>query len=608
MRWLQQQGTSGNPATHDYYSSIPAGTYTPAGSAAKTTGMPTKKTDANGNPTSFSYDNTGLYLNLITYADLTFEQPHYDPSTGLLQWNYDVNLKQTQYSYDSMRRLTHVMYPDGGWETLAYSDIVGSLSVTFTKAINTSSNSSLIKKAYADGLGRLTQTQLTDPNGNVYTDTNYDSLGRVASVSSPYRSKGEATYGVTSYTYDALGRKGIVTAPDGTRKQACFNGLATVGQSNCTPANLWPGPVAWENDADENQNNWQRSQNALGQMTHVFEPNGTSSSPSMETDYAYDMLNNLLAVNQWGGSAGASGARAARSFQYDTLSRLLTSANPETGTVCYGQWSGANCLLGYDANGNLLQRTDARGIVTTYRYDNMNRLWGKSYSDNATPASYYIYGGPDPQTKSMNEAGRLIYAWTQKASQAPLQSVPVTPATTFLTMRSIQKYGYDPMGRLLGEDQYTLANQAAGTPYSPRYAYDLAGDLAYSTDGATQMSGAASLPSCGVTTPTWVTATQLSFVYCYDGAGRLQTMTGNWAPGSSGATQPLFSATPSMAQPSYAAFGGLVSAVLGNNAIAMNRTYDNRLRITGETDTGSALGTGTPGNATLTVSGAEQSQ
>ena len=58
-----------------------------------------------------------------------------------------------------------------------------------------------------DGLGRLTQTQLTsDPEGTDYVDTTYDALGRVYSVSNPHRSAASSTDGTTYHYYDALGR------------------------------------------------------------------------------------------------------------------------------------------------------------------------------------------------------------------------------------------------------------------------------------------------------------------------------------------------------------------------------------------------------------------
>jgi YD repeat-containing protein len=574
-RWLQGStigstsvcsSNGSGPTTHNYYT-------------AASFGMPVDKLDACGNKTQLIYDASGLYLQQLIYPDQTTEFPKYDDNTGLLLSNTDVNGQKTSYSYDPMRRLTGVKYPDNGSETLSYTDTIGNLSVTFAKAIT--STTSLEKIAVADGLGRLTQTQLaSDPYGTVYTDTTYDNLGRVVSVSNPYRNFNEGTYGITRYIYDALSRKAIVIAPDGTKKQACFNGINTVGQSNCHP-NLLAKVGSWEDDADENGNDWQRTENALGQMTTVAEPDGVNSLPSMETDYTYDILNNLLSVKQWGGANGSSGARATRSFTYDSLSRLGTSTNPETGTSSYL----------YDLNGNVTSRTDARSIITSYQYDNMNRLLSKRYSGDVsgTPSSCYQYG----TSSAGNTVGRLISAWTQSTSAGAC--APTAPLAGFLSART--NISYDQMGRIKNEQQFTLANQATGTVYAPAYSYDLAGDLVSSTDGVT---------------PTPAAGTTLAFTSAFDAAGRLQAMTSNW----SDATHPgvLFTAQTGQSTPClnsssapYSGFGGLMNAAYGYGLV-LNRSYDNRLRTTCETDTGSVAGTSTSGSVTVSITGSEQSK
>jgi len=77
----------------------------------------------------------------------------------------------------------------------------------------------------------------------------------------------------------------------------------------------------------------------------------------------HDGLGNLTSVLQ-------NGSRA-RSFSYDSLSRLLTSTNPEVGTITYT----------YDANSNVLTKKDARNITTTYAYDALNREKSTTYSN-----------------------------------------------------------------------------------------------------------------------------------------------------------------------------------------------------------------------------------
>jgi len=89
--------------------------------------------------------------------------------------------------------------------------------------------------------------------------------------------------------------------------------------------------------------------NALGQLVKVIEDPSVTGYAGLdyETTYSYDTLSNLTQVNQ--------GVQT-RTFTYSSLSRLLTATNPESGSINYS----------YDSNGNLLTKTDARNITTSY--------------------------------------------------------------------------------------------------------------------------------------------------------------------------------------------------------------------------------------------------
>jgi YD repeat-containing protein len=94
-------------------------------------------------------------------------------------------------------------------------------------------------------------------------------------------------------------------------------------------------------------------------LASVYEdPNGSN----YQTNYAYDVLDDLTQVSQ---------GSETRTFVYDSLKRLTSAANPESGTVSYQ----------YDNNGNLTQKTDARPVVMTFgTYDAINRPTTKSYT------------------------------------------------------------------------------------------------------------------------------------------------------------------------------------------------------------------------------------
>ena len=180
---------------------------------------------------------------------------------------------------------------------------------------------------------------------------------------------------------------------------ACSNGVTMTWFPPCLPVQLTSVAAisgsattgTWIDSSDETGRKWQHTSDALGRLTEVMEPDGSSTvgkTPSVETDYAYDALSNLLEVDQWGGAKNnGTYTDHKRTFTYNSLSQLLTSTNPESGTISYA----------YDANGNVSTKTEpaqnvASGTVTvSYAYDNLNWLTEKSYSDGVTPTAYLGY-------------------------------------------------------------------------------------------------------------------------------------------------------------------------------------------------------------------------
>jgi len=142
--------------------------------------------------------------------------------------------------------------------------------------------------------------------------------------------------------------------------------------------------------------------------------------------YGYDTLNNLTTVNQ--------GVQT-RTFTYNSLSRLLSATNPESGTINYS----------YAANGNLTSKVDARTITTTYTYDALDRIVTSNYSDSTPDVTYYY----DNLT---NGKGRL---------KKVTSSVSTTEYTSF-----------DILGRVTGHKQTT-----DGEEYATDYTYNLSGAL-----------------------------------------------------------------------------------------------------------------------------------
>jgi YD repeat-containing protein len=402
-------------------------------------------------------------------------------------------------SFDSFFRLTGVKFPDNGKQIIGYSDDGPNPSVS-TQTQETGSIS-INRQTNYDEYGHALQSALTsDPGGAVSTETSYDGLGRPFKTWNPTRCNpptsncGEPTWGYTTFQYDALNRKTQQIAQDGSSTQWwCFDGVASsANQPNCN--SRLAGAGEWVDSRDENGNDWQRISDALGRLTNIVEPNGSSTVPTMVTTYTYDGLSNLLGVNQ----AGVSGNVArTRSFNYDSLSRLWSSSNVENGQVYYN----------YDLNGNLSSKTDARSVQTTYSYDVVNRVVEKTYSDGATPTACYLYDS------ASNGVGRLSSEWTQSNSNTSCAHTP--PSTGYWTLRSFS--AYDQMGRLWSEQQCTpkgcwTANPCPTTGSPQSYSYDLAGNL-------TCYSSFIAPP--GLTGP-------ISISQAFDAGAHISSVTSNW--------------------------------------------------------------------------------
>ena len=542
-----------------------------------------------------SYGNSNAYVTSVIDALGYSTSYQYNYTSGELTSSTDENKNVTAYCYtvggcsgsvpDALNRITGVTYPDSGWKIMTYSDGPPNPVVQTQKGINASTT--MTTENVMDGMGNVVEALTnSDPYGQVESDTIYDGMGRVFKLSNPYRpSAGSANYIIS--TYDSLGRTVTQTQADTTSVLYwCYNGVASSGQqNNCLANQSSLTNTSWIDYSDEAGNHWQRSYDGLSRLVGVMEPN-SSNVPAMETDYLYDALGDMLSSAQHG---VAGGGTVTRTFSYDSIGRLVGASNPETGLVCYGTMTGGACQgAGYDANGNLSEKTDARGVVTNYFYDGLNRLMRKAYSNDASdsPSSCYLYD----LSSVTNAVGRLTNEWTQSASVGPCASSP--PSSGILTRRSITSY--DPMGRVWSETQCTPANcTATGTAYSLSYLYDFAGDLTYTTNGISNTPG---------------TSTPLAFTSLYDGAERLQALTSNWDNNSSHPST-MFSvytpsSTPCGQTAPYAAFGGLQNAMLGTN-LMVERGYDSRLRVNCESDTGSAA-SATGGSATITITGAEQ--
>ena len=135
-----------------------------------------------------------------------------------------------------------------------------------------------------------------------------------------------------------------------------------------------------------------------------------------------------------------------RNFTYDTLSRLLTATNPESGVISYA----------YDADGNLLQKTspapNQTGTATqtvSYCYETLNRVTGKGYGTQSCPLATPV----------------VIYAYDSGTNG-------VARLTSLTDQAGTASYSFDTLGRLATETR-----SIAGVSKSTGYTYNLDGSI-----------------------------------------------------------------------------------------------------------------------------------
>ncbi len=451
---------------------------------------------------------------------------------GTLATHIDQNSNTTSYSYEGWDRLNQINYPDLGETTFTYSPTSATLE---TRRLLDSSGDWMDHLDTFDGLGRpiiaATETSLGQWSR---ADTEYDGFGREAYATYPYYSASAgapANYAEPgdSFLYDALDRETLLTHSDGTTLITNYAGRATETEDEGDGANRITRI---------------RQEDGLGRLAAVCEvitsapptegPGpagcGLDSGPTLPaatgylTTYTHDALGNLTQV--------AQGAEA-RSFAYDGLSRLLGANNPETGTTSYLYDNDAACAAPNSFPGDLVGRTDARGIRTCYQYDPLHRVTQKNYSDGTPLATFAYDASSELGVQLSNTVGRLAEECTGGCS-----------STTEL-------FGYDKMGRENYTDACAPAGCAAGAYASTWETFDLAGDPTGSEVGLpgphyTSLSGTVDLAGRPTSTTSTANGTLISGV-------------------------------------AYDAWGHELSATLGNGE-AETRAYDSRGRATAIAD------------------------
>jgi RHS repeat-associated protein len=241
-------------------------------------------------------------------------------------------------------------------------------------------------------VGRLVRTEIERASGPpARVDREYDGCGscsgRAARVSTPYLAGGQPE-GWAETVYDGLGRVRKVIPPDGTAASN-FTEYRYRFDSYSADSNSHPVRLVGVFDPT-GRRRVSITDMVTGQLLEVRENAAANFTSSTVTTYRVRPDTDYLLTGEqrngqpiryakWMVQSITQGVQT-RTLRSDGLGRLVSETHPENGTTTYA----------WDDAGNLVLKTDARGVTTGTTHDVLGRPTLVQYSD-ATPSVSRAY-------------------------------------------------------------------------------------------------------------------------------------------------------------------------------------------------------------------------
>ncbi|WP_444888875.1 FG-GAP-like repeat-containing protein [Microbulbifer sp. JMSA008] len=256
-----------------------------------------------------------------------------------------MNGLETGFAYDKFGRETISQSNTGADKLTDYERCVIACPAGAQYMVTTHSSTGSWSREYFDALGRSIRTETKGFNSKIYTDKEYDNLGRVKFASEPYFSGDTRLW--SKMEYDLLGRPSRVTAPDDSVSSMTYSGLKTITT----------------NDKGQQKT---EIKNVAGELVEVID------AIDGRLTYEYDSQGNLHKAKSWG-KTNASGAHIDEgdglsypivvTIEYDDLGRKVRMDDPDKGEWHYE----------YTGFGELKKQTNANGHTVELTYDQLGR-------------------------------------------------------------------------------------------------------------------------------------------------------------------------------------------------------------------------------------------
>ena len=388
-------------------------------------GMLMEVTDHAGRKVKLEYD--GGMLKTVTTPSGAVYTYSYGDNGRITETVNARNVTAVRNRYDSLFRVTHQEFPDGGTMDFEYDD--KNSRVTLTER-----NGSRITYVH-DSRYRNTATLYEDGTREkyLYNDRNQcicrtDRNGHTVRMS--YDSRGNLTQ-----TVDA-GKRRINFTYD------IYNNLTSLSINGRTRLkNHYDSKGNLTGTTDALGNRTKIKNDVFGRAEKITYADGSS------TELSYDRRGNITAVTDGNGNS--------TSYEYDLLNRVIKTTDANNNGTHFS----------YDASDRISTVTDALGNVRKYTYNAGGKVTGLTDFDGKTVSfDYNDLGKISAYTDKEGYRAELAYdrMWNVSSIKSP--------------DGGIQRFIYDSDNRL---KEHTLPMGG-----KIRYAYDAAGNLLSETDAA----------------------------------------------------------------------------------------------------------------------------
>ncbi|MBN2777771.1 MAG: VCBS repeat-containing protein, partial [Bacteroidales bacterium] len=277
---------------------------------------------------TYIYDANGKFIQKQKLSDYIWEEYSYDKMGRVISSKDQDNLTTT-ILYDDFGNHKTSTLPNGSTITssMAFTSSGPSGSLYYTQSQQTAQG--CVKK-YFNRFGQVLREESPGFNQSVMKkDYTYDSKGRLYRDYIPYAS---SVGSYSQYSYDAYGRVTTVNMP---------NSLGTTTYVYTGSTTKVTTPSGWSEITVDAAGLTKQAKDAGGTVSKTFFSNGLPKTHTFGTN--------------------------ALTFTYDAQGNKISSTSPNTGTTSST----------YNAFGELLTQTDARGVNYSMQYDNLGRITKK---------------------------------------------------------------------------------------------------------------------------------------------------------------------------------------------------------------------------------------